>query len=426
MPEPTLATTRRVETIYYLTELLGRRVMEAGKKLGRLDDLVISEGERVPVVTHLAVHRSFGRPSLLVPWEKVLGLDGGVIAVNLENLEKYEGVPPDDALLLKDHVLDKKVVDLEDREVEVVYDVKLVQRNDKLYVSEVDPSRYGLLRRVGLKGLANYIDNLARNIREKTISWAYIQPLPADVGSFKGNVKLNVAREKLEDLPPVDLADILEELEPGQRNVLFNTLKPEDASDALEEVDPNVQREIVSSLSEKKAAQLIDEMTPGQAADILAALPWSEQKDIFDHLDKEHARKIRLILEQQEAKVSMFLTRDIVRATPNETAGHVRAVFPRRAKGKNVVMYIYIVGSDGKLLGVVDIKELLKAPARARLRSFWVDNVVDLHPDQTLKEASALFARYAFRAVPVTDKKGVLVGAVTYRDVMNLPHRVMD
>ena len=60
------------------------------------------------------------------------------------------------AILLKDHILDKKILDMDDHEVEVVYDVKLALQNGKLYASEVDFSRYRLLRRIGLKKLANW------------------------------------------------------------------------------------------------------------------------------------------------------------------------------------------------------------------------------------------------------------------------------
>ncbi len=101
--------------------------------------------------------------------------------LNIENIESYEAKPSEGMILLQDHILDKKVLDLEGNEVEMVYDIKLVLRNNKLYVSDVDASRYGLLRRVGLKGLANFIYSLASKIKTDTIPWMYIEHLPEPV-----------------------------------------------------------------------------------------------------------------------------------------------------------------------------------------------------------------------------------------------------
>ena len=89
-------------------------------------------------------------------------------------------------------------------------------------------------------------------------------------------------------------------------------------------------------------------------------------------------------------------------------------------------MYFYIVDESGKLLGVLDIKELLVAEPASRLKDLMVENVISLKCDSTMKEAAAAFLRYGFRALPVVDDSDVLQGVVPYRDVMNLKHRMLD
>jgi Mg/Co/Ni transporter MgtE len=85
-------------------------------------------------------------------------------------------------------------------------------------------------------------------------------------------------------------------------------------------------------------------------------------------------------------------------------------------------MYLYIVDENDILLGVIDIKELLKAPDEALLKDIMTSKVISLKPESTLKEASIMFERYGFRALPVTDANGKIIGVVPYRDVMNLKH----
>ncbi len=402
------------------------KVLLRGKKIGKLADLVIKENGTLPVVTHLFVSRPFGE-SALVEWERVKSVSHRAIEIEVDNLNALPKEPAEEAVLLKDHILDKKALDLDGREVEVVYDIKLVMgHNNKLYVSDVDLSRYGLLRRMGLKGLANFIYKLAESIQEQTISWTYIEPLPAQISRFRGDVQLKVLKEALSDMHPVDVADILEELDHEQRVRLFEELEPEHASDTLEEVNPNVQRDLVQSIKVEKAAQLINDMTPAQAADVLAVLPADEAGDILSLLDDENKQKVQPILEEQAENILNYATEGFMQFPPEKTVEEVEDGYPTFAKDKDVVMYLYIVDEQGRLLGVMDIKELLQSDEQALLKDVMIDNVISLEEDSTLREASDMFKRYGFRAIPVTDEEEHILGVVTYRDVMNLGHRFLE
>src|SRR5512146_288898 len=122
----------------FLSEILRRKVYLKSEKVGRLDDIVIQETGTLPEVSHLVVRRPFGYPSLLLPWDTISLISNTEIVSDITDTTDYERTPPEGAVLLKDHILDKKILDMDDHEVEVVYDVKLVFRNGKLYASEVD------------------------------------------------------------------------------------------------------------------------------------------------------------------------------------------------------------------------------------------------------------------------------------------------
>jgi CBS domain-containing protein len=425
MNQNATAMTTMPEQAYFLSEILSIKVTMAGKKIGKLMDVIIKGNGTLPVVTHFYVSRPFGE-AVVVPWDAIERIDPKEIVLAVSDITPFDKEPDEKAVLLKDHILDKKAIDLDGREMEVVYDIKLVLRRKKLYVSEVDLSRYGLLRRIGLTKLANFIYNLADSIREQTISWTYIQPLPEDIGRFRGDLRLKVLKEKLSDIHPVDLADILEEMDADQRVEIFEELDPEQASDTLEEIDPNVQRDLVESLGADKIAHLIDEMTTGQAADILSVLPASDADDILERLNPDNARKIQTILERQEENILDYATQEYIVLPPDMTAEQAQDEYRITAKGKDVVMYLYILDQDGRLLGVVDIKELLQADDKALLKDIMEGHVHTLDPDSTLKEASEMFTRYDYRAIPITDDDDKILGVVTYRDVVGLKHRFVE
>jgi len=414
-----------IEYKFFLSDIIGRKVIWKNKKIGSLQDIVMLESKTIPEVTHFMVTRPFGYHPLLIPWENITNIENEIV-INVENLTLYETELNESQVLLKDHILDKKVMDMDENDVEIVYDVKLALRNKKLYVTDVDSSKYGLLRRIGLKWLANFIYNLADKIKADTIPWIYVQPLPEKISSFKGNVKLNVLKDKLLDLHPVDLADIIEELDHEQRLAIFNELDPELASDTLEEIEPRVQRDLISSLDEKKVVELICDMTPAQAADVLAILPSTDADEILNSiskLDEENAKKIEFIIEKQDEKIINFATSHYFKFLPQTIVKDAIEAFHNEAKDKDVIMYLYVVDEQDHLMGVIDIRELLQASSDTDLDEIMTAHVITLKPQSTLIEASRMFARYLFRAIPITDENDVILGVIPYKDIMNLDHR---
>ncbi|MBF0529019.1 MAG: CBS domain-containing protein [Deltaproteobacteria bacterium] len=420
MTQQIISTT--TEQSFHLSELLGRKVLWNGKKIGKLDDIVIRETEAVPEVTDIIVSRSFGHKSLLVPWVDV-EIDEREVVVRMESIESREKDRFDGLVLLNDHIIDKKIVDLEDHEVEVVYDVRLRQRGGKLYVSDVDCSRQSFLRRIGLKCIANFISDLAATLKDEPISWKYVQPLSPELGRFTGSLKLNILKEKLHEIHPVDLADILEEMDHDHRLSIFNELNVEKASDTLEEIEPRVQREIIHSIGEEKAAELIEEMTPAQAADVLSVLPASDADNILALMDeKENVEKIESLMDDHNKDISDFATSFVITFPPETKIEEVFQQFREVARDKDVIWYIYVLSGDNRLLGVVDYHSMLRADPSQRLDAIMITGVKKLELGDTLKDATVMFERYGFRAIPLLDAKGVLQGVVPYRDVMKLKH----
>src|ERR1700682_2015774 len=327
-----------IEQEFFLSEILGRRVFVKKKRIGRLSDLAIVETGKLPEVTQVVVSRSFGYPPLTVPWDRVVLISNQEIVLDIseDTMTQLDRSPQENLLLVQDPHLDKKILDLDDHEVEIVYDVKLAFQTDKRYAAEVDFSHYRALRRLGLRKLAKLLTN--RN-KEDRVSWLYGQPLPEQLGSFAGNIKLKVPKARLSEIHPVDLADILEELEGGQRVALFNALDAEQASDTLEEVEPRVQRELIRAIEKERAALLINEMTPAQAADILAILPRNQAGAILKLLDRDKSSKVEHIIDEHDEQILLYGSPEIIRLPPTMPAVEGLDRYRELATGKEGGMY---------------------------------------------------------------------------------------
>ncbi len=410
-----------LEPRFFLSEIIGRKVYFKSDQIGRLDDVVIVETAKLPEVSHFVVSRSFGYPSLLLPWDKLNLISNTEMVFDLSSPHEFERHPPEGSILLRAHVLDKKILDMDDHEVEIVYDISLHFQADKLYVTEVDFSRRRLLRRMGLKKLANWI---SERRQETTVSWLYVQPLPEHIGAFKGHVKLSVLKENISDIHPVDLADILEELEGDQRLAVFKELETEHASDTLEEVEPRVQRELIRAIEKRHAAQLINVMSPAQAADILAALPSSEADELLLLMDRESAAKIQKIVDKHDENILLFSTQNFMKMPKSATVREVITLFHEIARDIDVIMYVYVVDDLNVLEGVVDFRELMAAEPDQTMAEIMTENIISLNPQDTLSDAMAMFDRYAFRAIPVTDEQNVLLALVSFKDIHGIKPRL--
>jgi magnesium transporter len=414
------STNNKPESIFFLSEVMNAKVLLNDKKIGKLLDLIITNKYKVAEVTHIVVSRPFGYPSLMVPWDNVSSFSEKEITIDLDDVEKFACKIPEGFILLKDYILDKKILDLEDTDVEVVYDIKMVMTKSKLFITDVDPSKNARFRRLGLDRFASRIQKKNDKSSEELIPWFYVQPLPPNIGSFTGDLKLKVLKEKLNDLPPVDIVEILEELDHEQRLTVINQLEAEHASDTLEEIGPNMQREIISSMKKETVADLIDRMTPGQAADVLSVLTLEDRTAIMKLMDEENLDKIKSILEKRQDTILNLTTEKYLKAQPDETVETVQDEYPRRAKGKDEIMYIHVTDEYNKLLGIIDVKELLQADDEALLRDIMNKNVITLKKESSIGEATKMFSRYGFRSLPVIDNDYKIVGVVRHRDVAKL------
>ena len=412
-------TGTATDQLVRFSDLRKRPAFRGPDKIGALRDLVVVDKDVVAEVTHVCVGRPFGRPMLFVPWESVRELTSRSIVIDDQRGTELLEQEPAGAVLLEDCILDKKVLDVEGREVEVVYDVILALKSGRLYVIGVDLSRRALLRRAHLRWLANLTASITDTIERDIVAWNLVEPLPEGIGSFSGDIRLKIVKAELAKMPPVDVARILEQLSLEHRLAVFEGMDAASASDALEELDPKAQRELVAAMPKEKVGRLIDAMTPAQAADVLAVLPWSDVHAILGLLEAGKSRKVRQILQDQDQLAANFVSSDFVKLGPDTTVLQARENL-RAAREREAIAYLYVLDEDDHLLGVVRTTDLLTSPDEAKMRALMKGAPLTLSLEGTLKEASELFGRYGYRALPVVDRHGKMHGIVPYRDVITL------
>ena len=267
-----------------------------------------------------------------------------------------------------------------------------------------------------------FADFLAEIFKKETISPATVRSLPGSEGGIDGQARPTAFKEVLPEIHPVDLADIVEELSEEHRLAIFEELETDHASDTLEEIEPEVQRSLISSMDKERVADLIDEMTPGQAADVLAALPAKDAEQILNLMEHTEAEKIESLLGKRNETIANLTTKYFIKMLPDMTTDLIISAFRKFAEDADVADYLYVADHDEKLQGVVCLRELLMAKSGSRLKEIMATRVISLEETDTIEEAKDKFSRYRFDALPVVNSGDVIIGVVTYRDIMGLDH----
>jgi len=414
---------REEPEFFYMSTLLRDKVLhrtgDRMETLGTLTDMEIRLGGLYPEVVNLIVSRSMGRPPLEVParFVKAIDVKRSVVSVpDSVRLREFEG--ESSRILIKDMVLDKKIIDTDEYEVEIVYDIHILRARGRMWVVHVDVSKAGMMRRLHLGWLAHLLWGTPKVA--DLLPWKYVQPLPSDLDRFHGNVKLNISREKIADIHPADLADIMEELSTDERVALMDTLDTETAADTLEEAEPRVQRDLVASLRRDRIAELLQAMTPAQIADLLEILPRIDSEALKKTLAAETTLKVNDLMQVHEVKLGSVATSRYLALPAHALVRTAFSRFRSRKTRYDVIMYVYVTAEDGTLQGVVDIRELIQNRSDERLGAIMTEQVVTLSAEDSVSDAVAEFTKYGFRSLPMVDEQRKLIGVVSYKDLLSV------
>ncbi len=280
----------------------------------------------------------------------------------------------------------------------------------------MDISAAGLMRRLGLGRLVKHsATSILRSDKTAgSISWDDVELLPGDAP-----MRLKVSSEKLTELHPADLAEIITDLNRAEGRDLLEKLDAETAADALEEVEPEFQASLVEGWSNEKVADVLDEMAPDEAADLLAELPEERSEELLNLMEKDEAADVRLLLSYPEESAGGIMNTEFITVRAGWSAAEVLDYLRQNAEEAETIYYLYVTDETSHLQGVFSLRELVLSKPRRLVSEIMEDRTitVDLHDSQ--EEVAQLISKYNLLAVPVTDEQNVIHGIVTADDALD-------
>jgi magnesium transporter len=411
-------------TTLALSELLGATVYDpSGAASGRVREVTLAPQEDRSRIASLIVKTNSG--NRVLSFSAVSAINGGIRASTAARdwpaANGTEGL-----FLLERDLLDQQVIDINGRKVVRVNDVDLLLETQKgvgtghpvLRVQSVDVGARGAVRRL-LRGIApkSALHMLLGKIPPRSIPWNFVDVIETDPAR---RVKLKISHEGLAKLHPADIADIVEELAPDEREAVFETLDEETAAEALEEVEPKVQKAIVESLDSERAADIVEEMNPDAAADLLGELPEDRTEQILVQMEPEAQQDVVELLEHKEETAAGRMTTEFLALPVTATVQNAVDSMREFEGGVEAVSTIYLVDSHGTLVGAVPLPRLVLAQLSTPMLSLTQEPLVFSREGVNDNEVAELFDKYNLLTLPVVDEHNRLTGIITADDVISM------
>jgi Mg/Co/Ni transporter MgtE len=315
-------------------------------------------------------------------------------------------------------VLDDQVVDLSGARVVRVNDVHMLHAEGQLIIAHVAVGIRSILRRLGFERPVSALMRwlLDYTLKDSFVTWRNVE-LVAAAGA-PGLLRVSGAPLRLAEIHPADLADIMEQLGARERQELLSRLPLGKAAEALGEVDPELQRALISREQPERAADILEEMPAKEAADVLRDLHQSDVQRIISRMEREAAQDIVTILSHRQESAGGMMATQCIEAKPQQRAAEVLEQVRSVADQVEVLNYAYVLDEEGRLLGVANLRQLMRAAPDSTMQSLMATDVVKVTPRTSVKDVARLFVRYGFRAIPVVDKRNVFLGAVRLMSVL--------
>ncbi|MFH1834730.1 MAG: CBS domain-containing protein [Methanobacteriota archaeon] len=400
----------------YFSELKGRPVFDADKKnIGVLTDLVFIHGGDYAEITHIvcvfedkSVRKI--RFSLVdeLKCEKSRVSEKIIVHLN-KPLSKITCFFIEDKDLILSEVVDKQVIDVNGAKIVRVNDILLGKVGGKFSVVAVAVGKKSFLKRIGLKSFAN-----STKLKEQIIAWESVEALEPRMHGLH----LKVQKNKIADLHPEDIADVMEDLSHKERVLIFNTLDKQVAAETLIGAEPEVQQSVFRSIKVDRIKELLEDIQTDQAADILSLMDKSEVEEILGRLRADKAKAITKILNYDPESAGAIMDTSFIMIPETHTAQQTIDLLREIAPSSDKIYHIYVVDRQRRLVGILSIRGLLIAPPDEKVGEIMHREVIHVKTDTPKEDIAKTIARYDIFVIPVVSDDNVLRGVVTADDVL--------
>ena len=235
----------------------------------------------------------------------------------------------------------------------------------------------------------------------------------------KDNNKIN---SLLKNVHPSDIADILEALNEGEAQFLFELIEKEKSANVIVEVEDEVRDSLLSELSEKEIAkEVIDNLESDDAADLIGDLSDEKQEKVLSYIeDEEYFNTITDLLSYQENSAGSLMAKELIAVNENWSAKECLTEMRKQATKIKKIHTVYVVNNSNELVGTLSLRQLLISESNTQIEKIVKKNIVSIKAMESREIVANKMNKYNLVVLPVIDDENKLIGRITADDVMEI------
>lgn len=227
-------------------------------------------------------------------------------------------------------------------------------------------------------------------------------------------------KDALTSWPAAEIADLLLDVEKHDKVLIFRVLPRDIAADVFSYLELEQRDTFLLDLTDFETRQLLTDLAPDDRTDLFEELPAKATRRLMNLLSPEDLKEAKQLLGYPEDSVGRAMTPDFVAVKSNWSVKRAIEHIRKFGKDSETIYRIYVTGKHGKLLDDILLRNLIIADPEQTVADLMDHNVISLSAFDDQEEAVKIFDRYDLFAVPVVDSQGVLVGIVTFDDVLDI------
>ena len=241
-----------------------------------------------------------------------------------------------------------------------------------------------------------------------------------EVTNFIENKRIGDLCKYLENINSADFPSILENIDDEKIIMVYRLLSKEKAAEVFVELDHDDQERLINCLTDKEIKNVMNELFMDDAVDLIEEMPSNVVKRILANTKLEDRKIINELLKYPEDTAGSLMTTEFIDLKENMTVEKAFEVIKQKGLQKETVYNCYVLATDRKLLGVLDIKDLLVAETNQLVKEIMDTNVIEVQTLEDQEDVSKMFDKYDLVAIPVVDKENRLVGIITIDDAIDV------